>query len=655
MDTVFRRIPVLLLLLTATLGGARTIGQTVNEPIQFSGTRLDEPGTYTISSEHQGLHRYFLLHVPPQVAADAPLPLVLCLHGAGANAEQIRQATELDATADNEGFIVMYPAGSGKLGTVLLTWNAGPTCCGYSVEENIDDVGFIDQTLTQTATLINVDHTRVYVTGFSNGAMMCYRLAHEIGRRFAAIAPVAGVMAFEPFGPKVPLPIMQIHSIDDPLALYLGGVSHLVGLAVRITHFPVEAALQQWISYNGCTAESTEVATISGRPDSSNANQTATCYRYDNQQNGAEVVLWKLQGCGHVWPGRNPAAADASLGQATSILTANDAIWQFFRQHSRIDAPPLSVDSAIPSTTPAEEPIESNIELSQTADPFEPLGPVPQAVFEFYFAKSALSLDYDGTNSSELEDWDGEVQSQKLEATATVALYSRLALGSNTHSVFSILFNCKAQYHDLDFEPYHDFQLWRGSIGLSALYVSNANNLYYLFTGVAAAEDAETVEEPSLLPVVVGLGTHRYDHSHTLLYGGVVTSVYGKVLPLPMIGYTLINPYGFRFATLLPIFLTFGYKFDNNLELYAFCVPDGGFYNLDDSWQGTCSDELQLRITQLRAGLLGVYPLSADVKLQFGSGVITARTLTILDGDATIDETTALPGVYVNAGLQVLF
>jgi hypothetical protein len=42
---------------------------------------------------------------------------------------------------DKEGFIVVYPNGCGKLPNRFLTWNAG-FCCGYSLENDVDDVGF---------------------------------------------------------------------------------------------------------------------------------------------------------------------------------------------------------------------------------------------------------------------------------------------------------------------------------------------------------------------------------------------------------------------------------------------------------------------------------------------------------------------------------
>src|SRR5688572_24750509 len=70
-------------------------------------------GDHTLSIEHGGRRRSYLLHVP--AAAGRPLPLVLAFHGGGGEAEGYKAYAGLDALADREGFIVAYPNGSGLL------------------------------------------------------------------------------------------------------------------------------------------------------------------------------------------------------------------------------------------------------------------------------------------------------------------------------------------------------------------------------------------------------------------------------------------------------------------------------------------------------------------------------------------------------------
>ena len=86
--------------------------------------------------------RTYLLHLPPVYDGKRSLPLVIVLHGGGGNAPGAVRMTGFSEKADKEGFVVVYPNGSGRLKTRLLTWNSG-NCCGYAMDKNVDDVGFI--------------------------------------------------------------------------------------------------------------------------------------------------------------------------------------------------------------------------------------------------------------------------------------------------------------------------------------------------------------------------------------------------------------------------------------------------------------------------------------------------------------------------------
>ncbi|HLX38536.1 MAG TPA: PHB depolymerase family esterase, partial [Candidatus Binataceae bacterium] len=181
-----------------------------------------QPGDYQFALAHQGRSRNYLAHIPPH-AEGVALPVVLNFHGGGGDAEGQSEHTQMNPAADREGFIVVYPNGTGFFRNRLLTWNAG-TCCGYAMKNKVDDVGFTFAVLDDLATRISLDRKRVYATGHSNGAMMAYRLAVDAGDRIAAIAPVAGGMVVTDFHPSRPMPIMHFHSVDDPRALYEGGL-----------------------------------------------------------------------------------------------------------------------------------------------------------------------------------------------------------------------------------------------------------------------------------------------------------------------------------------------------------------------------------------------------------------------------------------------
>ncbi|HKS22412.1 MAG TPA: PHB depolymerase family esterase [Thermoanaerobaculia bacterium] len=262
--------------------------------------------------------RAYIVHVPPG-AGMRPLPLVINLHGGGGNAENQQRYSGMDRVADREHFIVVYPDGTGRLKRMLV-WNAG-TCCGNSTA---DDVGFIRAVVDDVAKRVPIDRRRVYATGMSNGAMMSYRLAAEASDLVAAIAPVAGAMSVERFHPAKPVSILHIHSVDDPRALYNGGLGPPFPMTNhREMHAAVEPQLAKWIAFDGCRGTATAVKRLAGD------GTTATKLDYGPCTTGAQVILWKLTGSGHVWPGSSKHF-ERILGKPNNLFDASEEIWRFF-------------------------------------------------------------------------------------------------------------------------------------------------------------------------------------------------------------------------------------------------------------------------------------------------------------------------------------
>jgi polyhydroxybutyrate depolymerase len=105
-------------------------------------------GDHTRTLEHGGRTRTYIVHVPPKYDPKQPMPVILAFHGGGSNAEQMVRFCGLNEKADKEGFIVVYPNGTGRL-PGMLTWNGG-NCCAYATWNNVDDVGFTRARRRQT-------------------------------------------------------------------------------------------------------------------------------------------------------------------------------------------------------------------------------------------------------------------------------------------------------------------------------------------------------------------------------------------------------------------------------------------------------------------------------------------------------------------------
>ena len=280
-------------------------------------------GDHAITLNVGPVLRGYIVHVPAKLE---PKPaLVLNFHGGGGNAPAQQKYSRMDAVADREGFIVVYPDGTGPIDGQLETWNAGG-CCGSAVRDNVDDVGFVRRVLDDMMRRQAYDPARVYATGLSNGAMMTYRLATELSDRIAAIAPVAGAIAIEHYPTSRPVPVLQIHSVDDPRAPIGGGLGPPFPMTnMRVMHIAVETALGDWAKANGCGA------TMEQRERKEWQGHTATLYAYPNCS--AEVLFWKLTGAGHVWPGGELDYFPKLLGAGTAVIDANEEMWRFFKRH----------------------------------------------------------------------------------------------------------------------------------------------------------------------------------------------------------------------------------------------------------------------------------------------------------------------------------
>ena len=282
-----------------------------------------------MSSKHtlivDGRERSYLLHVPPDHDPAERCPVVLAFHGATSNGRLMEHFSGLSTKADQVGFVVVYPNGTGNLPNVL-TWNGGG-CCGYAVNHGVDDVAFVNALLDDLGHALPIDPRRLYAAGMSNGAHLVYRLACELGDRFAAIAAVAGAMALDDCRPARPMPALHIHGTDDEFAPFHGGRGPR---SVYGTHAPsVEATVHTWARINGCSA--TPIITRE-QPRVDDGTRIVR-HVYRPCTGGAEVVLLIVEGGGHTWPGRPPLPA--ALGQSTANLDANDAIWEFFQRHVR--------------------------------------------------------------------------------------------------------------------------------------------------------------------------------------------------------------------------------------------------------------------------------------------------------------------------------
>ncbi len=271
------------------------------------------------------LQRTYTVRLPSVYDGSTPLPLVIAMHGGFGSGTQLEGQSLLTEKAEAEGFIVVYPDGvPSTIG--IRTWNAGG-CCGYAMNNNIDDVGFIDALLDTLFADLAIDTLRVYATGMSNGGFMSYRLACELSERIAAIAPVSATMTIDVCAPTRSMPVIALHSYLDTSVPYLGGIGD--GISDHYNS-PMDSVQNAFAAHANCMVLN----------DTTVNNVELTVIEWRDCDCGQEVITYMTQDGGHSWPG---GVGTGPGDPVSTVISANDLMWDFFEQYT-LDCTPTGVE-----------------------------------------------------------------------------------------------------------------------------------------------------------------------------------------------------------------------------------------------------------------------------------------------------------------------
>jgi polyhydroxybutyrate depolymerase len=277
---------------------------------------------------HGGIERSYMLHVPPGASAHEPMPLVVMCHGAGGSAELSETATGWSRKGAECRFLVAYPNATRPDATRPATFLRNPqiwrTGSGASpTAAQVDDVAFVDALLDEIAAGYPVDLRRVYLCGFSNGASFALVAAARLSTRFAAVAAVAGKLWNSEIAMERPLPLLYMTGDADPLNPIAGGAVESPW-GGTIEHPPLSILIETW----------TRLIGFRSKPAYRDAPEGVTIAHYGRAQGEAEMVMYTVGGCGHVWPGGENVLAERITGPGSDAIDATGAIWAFFARHA---------------------------------------------------------------------------------------------------------------------------------------------------------------------------------------------------------------------------------------------------------------------------------------------------------------------------------
>lgn len=283
----------------------------------------DKPFSINGSLVQDGKTRNYLVHLPTAYYDNSnKLPLVLGFHGGGGSPENFQDQSNLNTKADAEGFIIVYPEALPNPGTLQVkSWNAGKCCAQNALTLNVDDVGFVSKLIDELITKYRVDSKKVYATGHSNGAMLCYRLANELSTKIAAIAPNAGnIQTRTAYAPSRNVPVIHINSKLDQNVIYLGGISQ--GPSGHYNP-PVDSCLDVVAQRASCTQFKQLKQSF----------PLYSIYEWKSCNPATfEVMLYLTEDGGHSWPGGNKGSENGD--EPSKAFVNNDIIWEFLKQYS---------------------------------------------------------------------------------------------------------------------------------------------------------------------------------------------------------------------------------------------------------------------------------------------------------------------------------
>ncbi len=232
------------------------------------------------------------LQVPSDFDPARSYPLLVILHGYGANSFLQQGYFKLAGAADRLDMLILAPDGTVDSGGRQF-WNSGPECCDFG-GTNVDDVAYLGGLIDDVRAAWPVAPGQIALLGHSNGAFMAYRMACERADVVSAIVGLAGHATTLPCAPTAPVHILHLHGTADDTVPYETGT---------FSGFQSPGAVDsvaEWATRNGCTGSPAPGGTKD--LDSTQDGAESTVAITGGCPAGGAADLWTIPGGSHIPP-----------------------------------------------------------------------------------------------------------------------------------------------------------------------------------------------------------------------------------------------------------------------------------------------------------------------------------------------------------------
>lgn len=171
------------------------------------------------------VEREYWVHVPSGYDSAVQTPLVFMLHGTGGNGEKFYDNSGWKELGEEENFISVFPSSMrykiivlGEGAKTTTKWNTVPDCdwIFQPGETGKDDVKFLRNVITEMKGKFNIDTSRIYLNGFSNGGNMAAKCSILMSDVLAAVVQNASSFLLDTvYTPLRKLPVMYQVGNED--------------------------------------------------------------------------------------------------------------------------------------------------------------------------------------------------------------------------------------------------------------------------------------------------------------------------------------------------------------------------------------------------------------------------------------------------------
>jgi poly(hydroxyalkanoate) depolymerase family esterase len=290
----------------------------------------ESPQWFSQCFEVDGTPQMFKIFIPSSYRSQS-LPLIVMLHGAHQAPDDFSAGTGMNAVAEEEGYIVVYPE-QAESANLLRCWN------WFRPKDRARECGetaAIAALTREVMATYNVDDARVYVAGMSAGGAMAVNLAVTHPDLFAAVAIHSGVAfgvadehvsalcAMNDGKGKIRLPGAIVEAKNRravPLIIFHGDADD----TVHPRNSDQIVAMGRMLHGDFEPIERTGSAHIDAAAGQYAYSRTV----FRDQCGSVAVEQWLVHGLGHAWSGGHP---HGSYTDSSGPCASKEAV-RFFKQ-----------------------------------------------------------------------------------------------------------------------------------------------------------------------------------------------------------------------------------------------------------------------------------------------------------------------------------